>query len=81
MRSTLLAGLALISLIACGGSKEQPAAAQPRPPAVKTHATKPKVKARATTPKGKKATPAPKAVRAAPAPEDTATPRNPLLSH
>ena len=83
MRRTFLAGLALISLAACGGgAKEQPKVAQVRSPAAKTHATNPKVKARANTSKGKKATtPARKPTRKGRAPVDTATKFNPLLNH
>ena len=82
MRSTFLAGLALISLAACGGAKEPPKVAQVRSPAVRPHATKPKVKARANTSKGKKATtPARKPTRKGRAPADTTTTFNPLLNH
>jgi hypothetical protein len=85
MRRTFLAGLALISLAACGGgAKEQPKVAEVRHPTVKPHATKAKakVKARATTPKGKKATtPVRKPSRKAPAPVDTTAPFNPLQNH
>ena len=82
MRSTFLAGLALISLAACGGgAKEPPKVAQVRSPAVR-HATKPNVKARANTSKGKKATtPARKPTRKGRAPADTTTTFNPLLNH
>ena len=45
MRKTFLAGLALISLAACGGgAKKRPAIAKAKPPAVKPHATKPAAK-------------------------------------
>jgi hypothetical protein len=83
MRRTFLAGLALISLVACRGSaKQPPAVAYRKPLAVRSHATAPKGKARATTPKGKKAAaPVRKPSRKAPAPVDTTTPFNPLQSH
>ena len=81
MRKTLLAGLALISLAACGGgAKKSPAVAQVKPPAVKPTATKPKAR-KATAPAHKATTPARKSTRRTPAPADTTTPRNPLLNH
>ena len=83
MWRTFLAGLALISLAACGGgAKEPPAVAQFSPPTVKPYVAPPKAKARIAKPKAKKAAaPARRPTRKAAAPEDTATPRNPLLNH
>jgi hypothetical protein len=72
MRRTFLAGLALICLAACGPTKDQPALARARPPAVQR---------RTTTPKKQVTTPARKPTRKSAAPEDTASPRNPLLNH
>jgi hypothetical protein len=69
-----LAGLALISLAACGGgAKKHAAVAKAKPPAARSHASKPTAKkgtARARKPS-----------RKAPASADTATSFNPLQSH
>jgi hypothetical protein len=78
MRRTVLAGLALIGLVACKDAKK-PAPAT-RPPAVKSHTASPRVTT-TTKPRAKKTTTlARKPVRAAPA-QDTAEARNPLLNH
>ena len=74
MRRTLLAGLALISLTACGGgAKKHPAVAKSKPPAVKPYATKPAAK--------KATAHARKPGRKTPAPVDTTTQFNPLQNH
>ena len=75
MRRTFLAGLALISLAACGGgAKERPKVAHTKSPAARSRT--------ATPSKGKKAaTLARKPTRKAPARSDTTAPRNPLLNH
>ena len=72
MRTIFLAGLALISLAACGGGAKKPAVAKAKPSAVKPHASRPTAK--------KGTAPARKPSRKAPAPADTATPFNPLQS-
>jgi hypothetical protein len=85
MRRTFLAGLALISLAACGGgAKKPPAVAKAKPPAVIPHATKParkKATASARKPSHKAKAPARKPSRKAPAPVDTTKSFNPLQNH